>query len=203
MKIHLKSIVVPAVSAIIGGTTVVTASKLSPEIMAKFKTPLASEQQPQTHSQPIADFTTMQNQMQKQMQNDFSQMQDEMKQFDSFDPLKFSPLKFSDINLGSAPQVGITKREDGHYVYYDIHLNHAKTMAINTKIENGYITITGTRKKVASSTNENKNGKVAQESYFNSTLVRTFPLPKNVYANKMTIIRNNGKIELRFPKMKA
>ncbi len=201
MKTYLKNIVIPAVSAIIGGTAVLAATKVSPSFRSKAENTSPKKQSVApifsdnffAQNQPFADLEKMQQQMDKSMK----EFEDSMPMVTvPFDPIFSNKIDTAGINE-------VSKREDRRYVYYDINVGNAKSMAINTKIKDGYITITGTREKKTTSTRSRDNNKVASESFFKSMFSRTFPLPADVYANKMKVLRGKNKIVLRFPKLRA
>lgn len=99
---------------------------------------------------------------------------------------------------------GIVEREDGDAVYYDIKVPNVSTTSISTKVENGYVTITGTtEKKSGESDNDNESDDFSSMSVFQSNFSRTFPVPENVDPNKMQMTSEKDKIVLMFPKVKA
>jgi HSP20 family molecular chaperone IbpA len=90
----------------------------------------------------------------------------------------------------------ISKREDSQFIYYDIKLDDPLATTIDTKVQNGYITITGkTEKNTQSSENDGSYSQVYKSSFNQS-----FPLPDNVLPNKMKVIADGDKIILKFPK---
>jgi len=93
------------------------------------------------------------------------------------------------------------KREDDGFVYYDIKVDDVKSTSINTKVENGYVTITGTVEKKTSS--DEKDDQYAARSIYKSSFNRTFPLPTHVEQTKMQMLTDKDKITLKFPKIKA
>lgn len=80
----------------------------------------------------------------------------------------------------------LSQREDEKFIYYDVHVADLNSTSINTKVENGYITISGTTEKT---------------SYFKSSFNRTFPVPDHVDSNKMEMSSEGDKVVLRFPKL--
>ncbi len=93
----------------------------------------------------------------------------------------------------------ISEREDDNFIYYDIKVDDVNATSINTNIENGYITISGTTEKKS----ESKDKDNSAQSIFKSTFHRTFPLPENVEPNKMQMLTAKDKIILKFPKIKT
>ena len=109
---------------------------------------------------------------------------------------------FSD-KFGGGTIKDISKREDDSSVYYDIKVEDVKSTSINTKVENGYITITGTTEKRNDTSDEKENDGLSSQSVYKSTFHRTFPLPEQVDQNKMQMTSEKDKIVLKFPKIKT
>lgn len=217
MKPYLKNMVIPVTSAIVGGVTVVAALKLSPELRSKLEGPTSNKQaesQEQIYDNIIEEQKGIRRHFDNLFDDDFFGQSDpftEMKKmrehmekrteefggmsnlFDSWFTDKFGGGSVSDIS----------KREDEKYVYYDIRVDDVKTTSINTKVENGYITITGRQEKKTGSTDEGDDSYSISESYLKSTFNRTFPIPENVDANKMEMLSEKDKIVLKFPKLEA
>jgi len=96
--------------------------------------------------------------------------------------------------FGTGTVNDISQHEDQDYVYYDIKVSDLKATDIATKVENGYISVSGvTNKRVGTNRNEET---------FSSTFLRTFPLPTNVDANKMELSKQSDILILKFPKIK-
>lgn len=89
----------------------------------------------------------------------------------------------------------ITEHEDNNYVYFNVKVEDLKSTSIQTKVENGYIEISGTTEK--------KSGHGDGESIYESAFHRSFPVPANVDANRMQTLTENGEIVLKFPKLKS
>lgn len=214
MKPLLKKILVPTVSAVMGGVIVVAALKISPNLRSKIqdsesKNPVTADpifddilkkQQGIWQnfdslfndeffggSDPFEDMKKMREQMDKRMESFGIKPHSMTNPFDSW---------FSD-KFGGGSVHDISKREDDNFVYYDIKIEDLNSTSINTKIENGYITITGTLEKNSGSDAEDGSS----QGIFRSTFNRTFPLPKNVDHNKMEMIPGKHKITLKFPKL--
>lgn len=86
----------------------------------------------------------------------------------------------------------ISQREDRDFVYYDIQVDDVQGTSVDTKVEDGYIVISGKQER------KSKEG----NSIFESNFKRTFPVPSNVDPAKMQTTLENGKIVLKFPKLK-
>lgn len=221
MKPNFKNIVIPAISALVGGVAVVAALKVSPNLRSKLDSP-RSNNQIESHDQiyddilkeqkgirrhfdhlfdddffgksdPFAEMKKMREQMEKRMDELDGHSRSMTNPFDSW---------FSD-KFGGGSVNDISKREDDKYVYYDIKVDDVKSTSINTKIENGYITITGTQEKKTGSTDKGESDNAMAESYFKSSFNRTFPIPEHVDANKMEMLQEKNKIVLKFPKLNA
>lgn len=95
----------------------------------------------------------------------------------------------------------ISEREDDHYIYFDIKAQDLNLTNISTKVENGYVTVSGVLEKKSGSDSEADSQSF--ESHFKSTFNRTFPLPDHVIGEKMEMIQEKDKVVLRFPKVKS
>ena len=134
----------------------------------------------------------MREQMEKRLQGFNEGHNSPANPFDMWFSNKFGGGRISDIS----------QREDDNSIYYDISVEDVNATSINTKVENGYITITGTTEKKVGS--EKKEGDVSSEkSIYKSTFNRSFPLPQNVDERKMQMISERDKIILKFPKIKT
>lgn len=138
---------------------------------------------------PFEEMKRMRKQMEERMEEFGNSRRSMSNPFDSWFSDKFGGGTINDIS----------KREDGDFVYYDIQVDDVNATSINTKIENGYITITGSLEKKSQSLDNDDSA----QSVFKSTFNRTFPLPEHVDQNKMQMIPQNGKIVLKFPKLKS
>jgi len=215
MKPFLKNVGLPIVSAVIGGLAVVAALKISPELRLKLESKNVIKSNPSRdqvyddiinqqkgirhqfdsifdddffgRSDPFAEMKKMREQMEKRMQQFEAKPHAMSNPFDSWFSDKFGGGTINDIS----------KREDNGYVYYDITVDDVKSTSIHTKIENGYITITGTQEK------DSKAPEKQDESYFSSSFSRTFPLPIDVDPNKMEMVTDKDKIILKFPKSRV
>lgn len=212
MKPVLKTSLISLGSAFIGGAIVLAALKYNPTTEPKTETKWSSrdavyddilkKQEGIQHkfdslfddnffnqNDPFEEMKRMRKQMEKRME-DFGAGRHSMSNpFDSWFSDKFGGGTINDIS----------KREDSDFVYYDVQVDDVNATSINTKIENGYITITGSlEKKSQSSENES-----SAQSVFKSTFNRTFPLPEHVDQNKMQMVPEKDKIILKFPKLKS
>lgn len=85
---------------------------------------------------------------------------------------------------------GIQRREDDHFVYFDLRLQDPKSTSLNSKVEDGYLNITG---KVEKNQDE--------DNYFSSSFSKTFPVPDGVDAEKMQTEADGDKVTFKFPKV--
>lgn len=219
MKPYLKNIGIQAVSAVVGGAIVVGALKMSPTLRAKVEN--QGDTHPESRDMIFDDIINKQNGIQQHFDNifnddffggsdpfdDMKKMREQMrKRMDALD--KTSLMKnpfdswFSD-KFGGGSVDDIAKREDDDFVYYDIKVNDLNSTSVNTKIENGYITITGTVEKKSGSDDKKDDSGFSLQSIYKSTFNRTFPLPEHVDQDKMEMIPEKDKIVLKFPKVKA
>ncbi|MFN3455365.1 MAG: Hsp20 family protein [Pseudobdellovibrio sp.] len=212
MKPVLKTSLISLGSAIIGGAIVLAALKYNPTTEPKTESKwsdrdavfddILKKQEGIQHNfdslfddnffnqnDPFEEMKRMRKQMEKRMGDFGAGRHSKSNPFDSW---------FSD-KFGGGTIYDISKREDGDFVYYDVQVDYLNATSINTKIENGYITITGSlEKKSESSENDSST-----QSVFKSTFNRTFPLPEHVDQNKMQMVPEKDKIILKFPKLKS
>lgn len=219
MKPIFKQIIVPATSAIAGGLIVLGAIKLIPYLRSNADEGHQTKQSVQTiyddifkkhdgirnqfdsifnddifrQSDPFDQMRKMREEMEKRMERMNTDRQHSSNPFDSWFSDKFGGVAVNDI----------TKREDVDSIYYDIKFENVNFTSIHTKVENGYITITGTTEKTSGSTGEKEKDGVLAQSFYKSTFNRTFPLPEQVDQDKMQMTLEKDKIVLKFPKVKA
>jgi len=212
MKPLFKILSISVTSAVIGGVIVFGAFKYSPSLRLK-----VNEEKPSrdavfddilkrqegiqhkfdslfdedffNQNDPFEEMKKMRQRMEKRMANIGPHHRSMSNPFDSWFSNKFGGGTVNDIS----------RREDNEFVYYDIQLGDLNETSINTKIENGYITISGSlEKKVHSSEEDN-----SAQGIFKSTFNRTFPLPEHVDQDKMQMIPEKDKVVLKFPKLKS
>lgn len=212
MKPVLKTSLISLGSALIGGVIVFATLKYNPTTRIKVETvgsnrdavydDILKKQEGIQHkfdslfddnffnqNDPFEEMERMRKQMEKRMEEFGPNRRAMSNPFDSWFSDKFGGGTINDI----------TKREDNDFVYYDVQVDDVNATSINTKIENGFITITGSlEKKSQSSDNDN-----SAQSVFKSTFNRTFPLPEHVDQNKMQMTPEKDKIVLKFPKLKS
>lgn len=215
MKQILKNTLVPIGSAVVGGVIAIAAVKASPTLQAKIDGSEARRQHQELayddifkkqedirnqfdsffnddffgQSDPFEEMKRMRKQMEKHMQSFGTKDSRAHNPFDSWFSNKFGGGTINDIS----------KREDDEYVYYDIKVDDLNSTSINTKIENGYVTITGTVEKKSGSSEQDSSA----QSIFKSSFNRTFPLPENVDQNKMQMVPEKDMVVLKFPKTKS
>ncbi len=219
MKPILKSVIIPTVSAVAGGIVVVAALEMSPTLRSKIGEPEAKpivnrdiifddilSKQKDIHQQfdsifnddffessdPFEDMKKMREQMRKRMKI-FEKPDSTSNPFDSW---------FSD-KFGGGSVDDIARREDDDFVYYEIKIHDLNSTSLNTKIENRYITITGTVEKKNGADDKKDDVGFLSQSMFKSTFHRTFPLPENVDQNRMEMLPEKDKVVLKFPKVKT
>jgi HSP20 family molecular chaperone IbpA len=192
MKPIWKNTLLSVIGVLVGAVAVVAALRLSPTIRSKIAGESTNGQKQELvyddnqfndffkdkilgQSDPFEEMRKMRQQMEKNMTGPF----------DSWFSHKFGGGSVNDI----------TQREDDKFVYYDVKVPDVNSTSIKTKVENGYITITGTVEKK----NESSQG----ESFYKSSFNRTFPLPDHVDENKMQMSSENNEIVLKFPKLKS
>ena len=90
----------------------------------------------------------------------------------------------------------IKRKEDKKYVYYQFKVDNPKSYKFTTKVHDGVVELSADHKTV---TKEDKKG-YSSKTVTESKLERSFPLPKNVNAEKFkTAIKGNQYI-VKFPK---
>ena len=221
MKPIFKKVLVPTVSAVAGGIIVLGALKLSPAFASKLN---STDYRNQNHEIIYDNILRQQNGIKdsfddlfndnffgsndpfKEMKKMREQMEKHIERLDGKSHSVTNPFDswFSD-KFGGGSINDIAKREDDNFVYYDIKIDDVKSTSINTKIENGYITITGTTEKKSGTTDgdEKENNHFSAQSIYKSTFNRTFPLPDHVDQDKMQMASEKDKVVLKFPKVKA
>lgn len=102
--------------------------------------------------------------------------------------------------FGGGTVQDIEKSEDENFVFYDIKVKDLKGTAINTKVESGYLTITGQIE--SKNTEQDEDSGFSNSSVFSSTFSRTFPLPADVDEDSMEMESKQNKIVIKFPKKK-
>lgn len=211
-----KKAIVPGTSALLGAVAVVAFLKLSPAVQAKVSGSAKPDQQEeQVYDDIFKKHESIQRQFDSLFNDDFfgqndpfeemkkmrKQMQKRMDIFDSRNSAKSNPFDswFSD-KFGGGTVNDVSKREDDNFVYYDIKVGDLSSASINTKIEKGYINISGTQEKKST---ESKDSDSSSQSIFKSAFSRTFPIPNNVDQGKMQMLTEKDKVILKFPKTKA
>ena len=219
MKPILKQVLGQAASAIAGGLVVLAAMKLSPGVQSKVD---GGDHAKQTREAIYDDIFKKQDGIRNQFDNIFNddifnnqgdpfdqmrkmreQMEKRMQGLNEGHGKSANPFDswFSDKFGGGTVNV-ITKREDENSVYYDIKVEDVNSTSINTKVESGYITITGTTEKKSRSDDKESDG-LSALSLYKSNFSRTFPLPEQVDQNKMQMTSEKDTIVLKFPKIKT
>lgn len=100
--------------------------------------------------------------------------------------------------FGGGSVEDISKREDEKYVYYDIKITGVDGTKVSTIVKDGYLTVSGEVKRTQGTS---KDGQ--EQSVFQSSFRRTFPLPENVDSEKMQMFNEKNKVVLRFPKIEG
>ncbi len=105
-------------------------------------------------------------------------------------------------NLGVAKIQDVLSREDESFFFYEIEVGDVNSTSVQTKVENGMITIIGTSKREHTS-DKTHDRQMSTQSSFQSTFTRTFSVPENVDENKMQMTFEGDKIVLKFPKTRT
>jgi HSP20 family molecular chaperone IbpA len=191
MKPVFKNILISSSSALIGGLVVLGALKLNANFYSNID---KRNLEKQNHEALFNDIFKKQ----KEISSHFGPLfkDDFFTKRDPFD-------SWSSGQFGAAAINEITKREDEDSVYYDITVEDINSTSVNTKVEDGYMTITGTTEKKNVTTEQQQDDGISARSIYKSTFNRTFPLPEDVDPNKMQMTAEKDKIILKFPKIKV
>ncbi|MDG0815811.1 Hsp20/alpha crystallin family protein [Bdellovibrio svalbardensis] len=217
MNLSFRKLMIPAASAVVGGVAVLAVLKMNPALRLKLEGD--SHKAPKIES-PTEDIFDHKNRFRnnfdgffdddifdqedpfRQMKRMREQMEKRMRKFAGEDQTRSNSFEswFSD-KLGGGGTYGISKREDDGFIYYDIRINDLNPTSIDTKVENGYVTITGTVEKKNQDIGTDETDRISTLHFYKSTFNRTFPLPDNVNADKMQMTPEKDKIVLKFPKV--
>lgn len=209
MKLDFRKIAIPAISALLGATFVLILVALSPSLQAM----LASSPRKKLGSPSLIfdDIMSKQRGIQenfdslfddqffggsdpfREMQRMREEMLSRMEGFESPNSANNPFDLWFAGKFGGGSVYDISQREDENFIYYDIKVNDLQSTSINTRIENGQITITGTIQR---------GGDESSAGLFKSTFNRSFPLPPNVDHEKMELLPEADKMVLKFPKLK-
>ena len=219
MNLSFKKMVVPTASAVVGGLAVLAALKMNPALLVKLNgNSIKAQKNDAIYEDILKNQNGIQNNFDDLFDEDFleqgdpfnhmrkmrEQMEKRMENFAGKSQSRSNPFDvwFSD-KFGGGSVYDISKREDDGFVYYDIKVDNLNSTSINTKVENGYVTITGTLEKKNEDNREDEKDKLSSRYIYKSTFNRTFPLPENVNADKMQMTPEKNKIVLKFPKVNA
>ena len=217
MKEIYKNLAIPFASAICGGLIVFTTIKLSPTVRQTLNMDLKSghyDQQVQnainetqdslqnplndffresffSQNDPFEEMKKIRKQMKKRMDRLYGQNRTNESASDSW-----LSNGLGDVNIDE-----VSKREDDNFVYFDVKVDDVKSTTLDTKVENGYVSIKGTTEKKTDS--EEQNSHFSSHNIFKSSFDRTFPLPENIDQNKMQMLTEKDKFVLKFPKLKV
>lgn len=200
-----KEFVIPALSAVLGGLLVIGFLKISPQASERLLSKSDSTQdfhtlEPATDSAQMPPPNSMAGQNNHAQQEESDPFQGFMQNFDPVKEMeRIQKMMGGGLQIQTFTHTGgdINTREDQNFVYYDVKLGDPKSTQIHTKVENGYLTITG----------ESKSHRGDDDSWikssFTSSFTRSFPLPENVDADRMEMLQEQDKIVIKFPKVKA
>lgn len=161
MNAVLKKAIVPTGCLLVGSLLTVGTIKLNPELIEK------KFEKPKVVKHYIDPFERMENHMKHV--------------FNQFPAMDIDEDYLSDID----------QREDDNFVYYDLKGDDLDSAPINTNVQDGHITISGTVEKKE------------DESFYKSSFSRTFPLPLGVNGNQVEVVPDKNKVTLKFPKIKV
>ena len=191
----MKTFVTVILSALVGGGIVFAALKADPSLVVSQK-----EETKGTNEEVIDDIMESHRQMTKQFnslfdddffsqKDPFEEMRKMRKRMREQDSLFSAPFdSWFSGRFGGGNVDEIHSHEDDQYIYYEIKVEDLESTSINAKVEQGYITITGTTKKGD------------ENSHFSSSFQRSFPVPYGVDENKMEMSSEEDKVIIKFPK---
>jgi len=136
---------------------------------------------------PFESMRQFRKRMDQQFQ-EFSQESDTQSPFDTWFSHRFGGGSVDDIK----------QRSDENYLYYEITVDDIEATTLNTRVENGMITIEGETKKEFQNQEEDQNKQA--HSFMSSRFTRSFPLPAQVDADKMETEHKGNTIILKFPR---
>ena len=217
----MQKIIIPVLSALAGATLALSIS----HSMAK-KNPDAAKDKSAASSETLSE--NIQEEQDQLIRRLFEQQRDMEKGFDSFfnddfftgkDPFetmrqfrKRMDQQFQEFGqagdspfdswfsqrFGGGSVDDIKQRSDDKYLYYEITVDDIEATTLNTKIENGMITIEGETRKEFQNQEQGQNQR--SQSFMSSRFTRSFPLPTQVDADKMETEHNGNTIILKFPR---
>ncbi len=121
-------------------------------------------------------------------------------QFQEFGQEGDSPTPFDtwfSHRFGGGSVEDIKQRSDDKYLYYEITVNDLEATTLNTRVENGMITIEGETKKEFQKNEPDQNRR--SQGFTSSRFTRSFPLPAHVDADKMETEHKGNTVILKFP----
>lgn len=86
------------------------------------------------------------------------------------------------------------QREDDQFVYYEVELKGQQPKKFDVKVKDGQVNISASAETVDEKPNT--------RTYASTSFQRSFPVPQNVDANKYEVNQSEGKIVIKFPKLK-
>jgi len=198
---------------LLGVTLTLTFVRLKPQWIIPNTLQKLSAQEPEENSLDEDSLIDLLKRQQEQMDRDLNNFFDEdfFGQKDPFDSLRrfreklgVPPLgggrsqsnsfdSWFGRRFGGGSVFDITKREDDRFVYYDVQVDDVESTNLETKIDQGHITIIGETKKQDHAGSQGG-------SFFSSRFSRSFPLPAEADGENMEVVREKNRIILKFPK---
>lgn len=139
---------------------------------------------------PFEDMKEIRERIEKKMKLD-SEYRNSSNPFDSWYSGKF----------GGGDIYDISKKEDDQFVYYEVRVPNLESSAVEAKVENGQISISGKIENSKDLYQENDSSE--GHSYVRSGFTRSFPLPVDVEEDKMEMQKDKDKLVIKFPKISA
>lgn len=124
---------------------------------------------------PFAEMQRMQRQM--------------LKEFNEPDVFQNSFNNWYKNKFGGGNIYELTQREDENFIYYEIQLEGLHPQKVDVDVKDGQVFISGSAEATT------------KDSLVESTFQRSFPVPPNVDANKLTMEQQESKMIIKFPKL--
>jgi HSP20 family molecular chaperone IbpA len=129
------------------------------------------------------------------MNNIHKRMRERFSNFDKLFNNNFDDFTKPNYSSSSS-RTSISQKEDDEFVYYQLNFKGFDKDDISVKIEDKILSFAA--KKLEDRTSEDKNSK--SRSKMGSNFLYSFSVPKNVDLNNPEIVKENGKIVVKFKK---
>lgn len=218
-EVSMQKIIIPLLSALAGATLALSLSNAFANKNQEATKPTATQSTsalPQEQDQLIRQLFEQQRDMEKGFDSFFNddfftskdpfetmrQFREKMdQQFQELDDKAGTPSPFDSWfsrRFGGGSIDDIKQRSDDKYLYYEITVDDIEATTLNTRVENGMITIEGETRKQLQDSEQGQNK--SSQSFMSSRFTRSFPLPAQVDADKIITEHKGNTIVLKFPR---